>query len=122
MVTIQEQAVLAVIAYSAQFDHPLTMQEIWLRLLTRSGLSVVNPKLKLPTLFKLAALKHILNSLVKSKKIVKKHQFYTLISHPQSFQKRQVAQQIAQEKAAVVDEFVRLVEVVPWVLGVTITG
>ena len=117
-----EKAVLAVLAYSAQFNHPLTAMEITKRMLTNKGFYLVDRHLKLISKFKSREINQVLASLVKQKKILKQDNFFTLANQPEAFIKRQKSQLVHHEKAAVIAEFVQLIEQIPWVLGATITG
>jgi hypothetical protein len=122
MTTQSAKAVLAVLSYSAQFDHPLTSGEIMQRLLTEKGLRLVDRDLKSAAPLKAGEIDQALLALINSQKIINQNNFFTVANRTRAFTKRRTSQIIAREKAPVIDELVSLVARAPWVLGVTITG
>lgn len=118
--SVAERIILAVLAYSAKFDYPLTEKEITNRafkpkvLIGLDGLKVSKKKLYRRD-FSLA-----LKSLVKKKKVIKKQDFYSLVAT--RTKSRKTNKKIEEFKKQVVDELTQIVDRVPCVLGVVITG
>ncbi|MFH2118609.1 MAG: hypothetical protein ABII10_02655 [Candidatus Paceibacterota bacterium] len=122
MITRLEKIVLAVLAYSGQFNHPLTATEIFERMLTDKGLRLVDRKLKGEQSLDLKRINQVLQSLVARQKIFKQGSFFTIANGTRAFTKRQNSQIIQQEKSPVIDELTKLTKGISWVLGVAITG
>ncbi|NCN45576.1 MAG: hypothetical protein COU63_03515 [Candidatus Pacebacteria bacterium CG10_big_fil_rev_8_21_14_0_10_36_11] len=108
-----EKIVLAAVAYSAQFSHPLTQEEIIKRCYKPGNIS--QKKLELA-----------IEKLLKLKKLVKQNNYYTLAITPWAFRNRdQVSKKylaIKKYKEEIISELVLLANKIPWVLGVVITG
>jgi cytidyltransferase-like protein len=124
-----EKAVIAVLSYSAQFDHPLSLSEIDERLLTSKGLQTVDrsftsgkfhwPATPLARKEKLAA---ILKLLVNKDVVIKQRQFFTLKGKSAAFDKRRQAALGQETKRTLVSELVSVVRRIPWIIGLAITG
>lgn len=129
MLTKAEKAVLAVLAYSAQFEHPLTIEELCRRLLTPEGLQIIDAHFpaKQPIFsgtFQAitARIEKILQQLVRKKKCFRQGNWYAIAASPAAFQKRRQGERVQQEKKPLLAEFARLARHVPWVLGAAVTG
>jgi hypothetical protein len=104
-----EQVVLTTVAYSDQFDFPLTIREIQERTPYRVWSSVLE-------------IKKTLSSLEKKKIISSKNIFFCLAGRENIFKCRQQRQNIATEKWSEVAHFIQLVHHIPWVQAVFLTG
>lgn len=128
MVSKAEKAVVTVVAYSAQFDHPLTPEEVCQRLLTGRGLAVIDQGLARSRVVsgsfqhRVAGIRQTLDKLVRDEVCVKQGQWYTLSGSERAFEKRALSQEVQREKESTVTSFVALTKRVPWVLGVALTG
>lgn len=119
---------MAVLAYSSQFNFPLSLSAIYERLLTSSALKIVDRDLEENLNWKTTplALKEelavTLKSLLKKKSVIEHHGFYALRSQEIAFEKRRLASINQRAKQAVIQELVATVRRIPWILGVAITG
>lgn len=120
MLSAAEKTVVAVVAYSAQFAYPLTIEEIQKRLLTKRGLRVVDPHFS--SSVKVHRLPLIIRSLVKKNVLIQKGKFVTLAGNATAFGNRRRSITAGRNKERLTTEFVKLVKRIPWVLGVAITG
>lgn len=121
----EEKSVLAVLSYSAQFDHPLTVEEITDRLLTTKGLNTVDSSFKKQALKKISATRQVekaLSSLIKKKCCFRQGGLFTLMDRTVAMKKRTAFKLVKTNKEPLIAELVSLVENIPWVLGVVITG
>lgn len=128
MLTKAEKAVLAVLAYSAQFTYPLTVEEICRRLLTSEGLRAIDARFSLKTpIFagsfqaNIARIEKIMRQLLQKKKCFRQEKWYA-ITASDAFKKRRQGETVLQEKKALLAEFAGIAQNVPWVLGVAVTG
>lgn len=135
-----ERAVIAVVAYSAQFDHPLTVGEISARLLTAEALRVVEPKFggsgrgrgrgrasRLGRGSQVGQVSErgvgeLVAKLVRRKVFIQKGDWITVFGREKAFEKRRLAGKAMAKKEALVEELVALVRRCPWVLGLALTG
>ena len=108
---------MAVLAYSAQFAHPLTAAEVEQRLLTRKALG----ELGLRTTAK-KPLKFFLEELVKDGRLIKQGSWFTLVGNERAFGQRKTAETSKKDKQRLVEELVGLVKKTPWVSAVVLTG
>jgi hypothetical protein len=129
MLTKAEKTVLAVLAYSAQFEHPLTVEEISKRLLTAEGVRIIDarfsakaPVFSGPLRANSVRIEKILQQLVRKKRCFRQGKWYAIFASAAVFKKRRQGKLVQQEKKAVLAEFARLVRHVPWVLGAAVTG
>jgi cytidyltransferase-like protein len=117
--SVTEKTIIAVLAYSSQFNHPLTENELINRLFKPSFLSLLqNKKVSSKKLTRKDFLTAI-DSLKKKKVIFQKNELLALSTKNLSG-KRDVG--VEKFKQEVVDDLVLLSEKIPWVLGVVITG
>jgi predicted nucleotidyltransferase len=116
-----ESQVLAVVAYSAQFNHPLTAEEVVDRWLTYRGFGRLDKQL-VSKLKNKSAVNKALQSLSKKKLLIEKKKLFTLVDHQQSLAKRLKFPQVKRQKEPLVKELVSLAKKIPWVLGVVLTG
>ncbi len=104
--------VLLSLAYTAVFNYPLTRDEIYLRL-------IYSPKL-FPV--SLTQVEQALMSLKKAKLIDQKDQFYSLSAITPTLVCRSSRFKFAQIKLAGLAPLKRLIQLLPWVRAVAITG
>lgn len=123
-VSFQEKLVVAVVAYSAQFSHALTQEEIHHRLFYPHFLQVLEGKQtrKTNTILSIKELSPILSQLVRKKLLLQKGQYFTLFLTPQAFVKTRPSPQVVAYKEQLIEEMMALAHKVPWVLGVVLTG
>ena len=135
-VSFEEKLVVAVVAYSAQFSHALTQEEIFHRLFYPHFLHVLEGKgskktsvISTPFLtakthktLSLKELSVVLARLVQKKLLLQKGRYFTLFLTPQSLAITRPSPQVVAYKEQLIEEMVTLAQKVPWVLGVVLTG
>jgi len=135
-VSFEEKLVVAVVAYSAQFSHALTQEQILHRLFHPQFLQVLEGKRnkkksvisedfslqKTQKNLSLKKLSVILEQLVQKKLLLQKGRHFTLFLTPQSLEKTRPNPQVVAYKEQLITEMATLAQKVPWVLGVVLTG
>lgn len=126
MLTKQERAVLAVLAYSAQFEHPLSKKEIISRMLKPKGFErldgwLVSGRSVAFSPDTLKSLKRKKKIIVSPKKIAGELR-YSLPGFEQSFNKLKKALILQRKKQGLIKDFLKVVKMIPWVRAVAITG
>lgn len=130
--TKRERAILAVLAYSAQFYHPLSEREIWQRLITNHGFSRLDEWLSMGReaneILDRTTLRMILRELLKKKKVLRSRAElagafrYSLVGYEDSFSNFKEARAQQQSRQPIIDEFLRVVKKIPWIKAVVVTG
>jgi hypothetical protein len=103
--------ILLTIAYTNQFEYPLTPDEIELRLITHTD-KVITRKMIEP----------VLKTLVKSRKLEKIGDYYFLPGNKEHVILREQRAEWSAQKQASVQQMVRLVRLIPWIRGIAVTG
>lgn len=106
-----DSRVLLTLSYTDQFQFPLSAEEIWLRLTGGNN----------TTLGK-ADVKKSLQRLLKKKLIEAQGSHYALRGSGKSFAIRSKRASISKDKQGEVDGFVSMINWLPWVKGVVLTG
>jgi hypothetical protein len=128
--SILEQQILLTLAYSDQFQYPLTEAELWQRLLQLSALSwsrKSSPAAQSPQLPRAAErtkkdFSQQLKKLQKEGVISHQGSFLFLQGHESFISIRQKRQQYASSKWQEVAQVIRFARQVPWIQAVFITG
>ena len=105
-----DNKILLSLSYTDQFKYPLTKEEIFLRIIGREKSLSIN---KLET---------ELVKMVSSGKIFVKNNFYFLKGSGNHIYTRIKRKQYSQKKWFEVEEFIRVVRLIPWIKGVLVTG
>ncbi len=117
-----ELLILATVAYTDQFDYPLSLQQIQQRLVSSTALKSVGIVAQSPGSVTPAQLKKTVQSLVKQKLLVQQGPWYGLqVDHGQ-FKTRRIRTAVAQRRRADWLELKRVLLRVPWILAIAITG
>lgn len=106
-------AIVKTVAYTNQFQYPLTAEEIWQRLV----LSKKNSLLVSRPIFD-----KTLATLVQKKTILKKNNYFFLPNGEGLVAVRKQRERWSTQKQTSVQSFVRLIRWIPWVKAVAITG
>jgi len=119
--SVTERTIVAVLAYSAQFNYPLTESELITRIFQPKFLTLLEPELKIKSQKLTKNLVAVaLKKLIKDQVISKKNNFFYLKTSP--VKTRTTNKKLQQAKEAVITELVTLTKKIPWVLGVVVTG
>ncbi|MCC6711460.1 MAG: adenylyltransferase/cytidyltransferase family protein [Candidatus Pacebacteria bacterium] len=119
--SVTERTIVAVLAYSAQFNYPLTESELIARIFQPKFLTLLEPNFKVsqkrPTK---SVVSTALKKLVAANIILQKNNFFYLKTSP--VKTRTNSKKLQQSKEAVISELVIFAKKIPWVLGVVLTG
>jgi hypothetical protein len=119
--SVTERTIVAVLAYSAQFNYPLTEAELITRKFQPKFLTLLEPEHKFKSQKLTKNLVEVaLKKLIKDQVILKKNNFLYLKTSP--VKTRTTNKKLQQAKEAVITELVTLTKKIPWVLGVVVTG
>jgi hypothetical protein len=110
-----QKAILFTLSYHDIFDYPLTQKEIWRFLLLSSKFKVQNSKLRLK-------IQNCSKELVKKRKIFKKGSFYFLPKREGIVKIRKKREEYSREKIKIARKAVKILQLIPWVKMVGITG
>lgn len=117
-----ELLILATIAYTDQFDYPLSLPQIQERLVSSTALKSIGIVVQSPDSVTLQKLKKAIQSLVKQKLLVQQSQWYGLQADRGQFKMRQLRAEVAKRRQTEWLELKRAVSRVPWILAAAITG
>jgi hypothetical protein len=113
-----EQAIILTVSYTDQFSYPLTVSEIWQRLVKRVGeWWLVLPKTTSKKQFN-TALKRLLRKGI----LESDQEFFWLKERSFLVDRRQRRQRISQTKWQEIEPLIRFAAKIPWVSAVFITG
>lgn len=104
-----QRRILLTLSYSAQFNYPLTIEELWQRLITDTDIP-----------FK--AVNTITERLVAKKIITKKQRYYYLTAVPLDISIRQTREVISKNKFREAERFVEIARKIPWIQAIAVTG
>jgi cytidyltransferase-like protein len=117
-----ELLILATVAYTDQFDYPLSLQQIQERLVSSTALKSIGVVTQPLAEVTLGQLKKALQSLVKQKLLIHQGPWYGLQVDRGQFKTRRARAQVAKQRQGDWLELKKVLLRVPWILAVAITG
>lgn len=121
MISVQ---ILATLAYTDQFEYPLSEKEIWERLVGVDNLKNVFA-VKMSENYPGATyseVKKTLKILVVQGKVIKNKQFYCLPGSEENFKTRVIRKKLSKKNKQEIEKFVTFVRKIPWIMAVAVTG
>jgi len=115
-----ERAILLTVSYTNQFDFPLTILELYERLVLRRQADS-SPLFK-PQNLTISLLKKAVTALVSAKKLEQAAGFIFLPQRRQVVALRQARAEMAVQKKSEVVAFVTQAQKIPWITGIFVTG